>query len=358
MKQKLLLLHEELKYYRVPTWNILTEKYDVTLGFVTKDLTGDQQCLFHKKKFEYYKLGPFKIIKGFKKFARQFDIIVATTNPFLLNFCFSPLICRKLPTVSWSIGFRCSYKNPYLVDRRHTIVDWYYKKVDELFDANIFYMEKAKEFWKGTNLNMKKVFIAPNTTEVEQIDFIPVEKKNILFVGTLYKGKGLDLLISAFNEACHTVRSISKLIIVGGGVMREELERYVKENNIEDKVEFTGPIFDEKILCKYFQQALLCVSPTQGGLTCPKSMGYGVPFVCRKDAITGGEIYHMTSGENGVMYENDSDLTDILIDAFSNPRKYIMMGERAREYYNRNATPRHMAQGILDAVEYAIKNNK
>ena len=83
-------------------------------------------------------------------------------------------------------------------------------------------------------------------------------------------------------------------------------------------------------------------------------MGYGVPFVCRKDAITGGEIYHITNGVNGIHYESDFDLTNILVDAMNCPEKYVEMGRKAKDYYDNNATIQHMAQGAIDAFNYAI----
>ena len=135
---------------------------------------------------------------------------------------------------------------------------------------------------------------------------------------------------------------------------RKALEEYVALQNLSENVIFHGAIYDEKVLADQFSHALLCISPTQGGLSVPKSMGYGVPFVTRKDAITGGEIYHITPGVNGIMYDKDDDLLNILSDACQNSQKYIEMGVKAQEYYNNNATVLHMAQGAMDAIEYVL----
>jgi glycosyltransferase involved in cell wall biosynthesis len=215
-------------------------------------------------------------------------------------------------------------------------------------------MEEAKKFWEGYNLNLKRVFIAPNTTEVLPIDIIPEKKKDILFVGTLYKGKGIDKLLSSVKKVVDKGYSSIHLSIVGDGECRNDLENYVIENELTNNVTFTGGIFEESVLSLYFSQALLCVSPTQGGLSCPKSMGYGVPFVTKKGAITGGEIYHMTSGVNGLMYDDDDDLTAIIEDACVNPYKYVRMGLLAKEYYDNNATIKHMAQGAINALTFVL----
>lgn len=354
-KTKLLILQYELSAYNVPCFNILTEFYDVTVGFYLKDNSGED-CRFRKSKLDVIKIGPFFFVKKLRSIAKEYDIVVFVPNPHVISYVSLPFLPHKYKLISWSIGFRCSYVHPYDTTRKHGIADWFYKKMYQKTDANVFYMEKAKEFWHGCNLDMSRVFVAPNTTDVMSIVVNPERKKNLLFVGTLYKGKGLDKLLSSYKEAVdHGYNSIN-LTIVGDGECRKELEKYVIDNNLSDKVTFTGAVFDEKELSKHFAEALLCISPTQGGLTCPKSMGYGVPFVTRKDAITGGEIYHITSGVNGILYDEDKELTCIIEDACDNPDKYVQMGIAAKNYYDNNATIKHMAQGAIDACNFVLNN--
>lgn len=353
MKKKLLILKNEISSYNVPVYNVISEQFDLTVAYFLDDKSSIK-CNFNKIKLSYFKIKPLYFIKGLNKIVKHFDIVSVAPDPHVPSFYLRSCFCRKYKVVTWGIGFRCSYVHPYILGRKHTFFDKLNEVILKKSDANIFYMEKAKDFWKGCGLDFNKVFIAPNTTEVISTTIKPELKKNILFVGTLYRGKGLDLLLKSFKEAISKTGVSTKLVIVGGGEMREEIEQFISRNNLDEVVELTGPIFDEKILAKQFEVALLCVSPTQGGLTCPKSMGYGVPFVCRKDAITGGEIYHMTTGVNGIMYDKDTDLTDILIDAISNPAKYVDMGIKAKEYYDNNATIKHMAQGAIDAYNFVL----
>ena len=355
-KKKIIILQSCLMQYRVPTWNILADKYDLTIGYYEKGIPESKEHNFKTIKFQSYKIGPFNIVKGLREYIKNYDVVCFVPDPHIPSFILLPFLPHKYKLLTWSIGFRCSYSHPYVVNRQHTIIDsmiyqWIFNKVD----ANIFYMKNALTFWSDNQIDKNRVFIAPNTTEVKPIELIPEKKTGFLFVGTLYRGKGIELLIESFKNAVIKTGSNVKLTIVGNGEMRNDLENYVKCNNLDNSVEFTGAIFDEKVLATHFQKALLCISPTQGGLSCPKSMGYGVPFVCRRDAITGGEIHHMTDGENGIMYDNNSDLDDLLIDAINNPSKYIEMGIKARHYYYNNATPKHMAQGVINAIEFTLK---
>lgn len=355
--KKVLLLQSQIREYRIPTFKHVVEKYELTVATYGDEKKTEDFGL-NVIKLKTIGIGPFQFIKGLRHLAREYDVVVMQPDLHIPSCFLLPFLPHRYKVVSWSIGFRCSYEHPYITTRKHVLADNLFERVLEKCDANIFYMDKAKEFWKDSTLNMDKVFVAPNTTGVEaNCNDNRSLKKDVLFIGTLYKGKGIDLLIKSFAEACRTQHSDSKLYIIGKGPMREELEVIAQSNNISDQVVFVGPVYDEQIISTYFQKAVLCISPTQGGLTCPKSMGYGVPFVCRKDAITGGEIYHMTTGVNGIMYEQDSELTGIIVDAMKNPDKFIEMGTLAKSYYDNNATPKHMAEGIIDAIEYVSNKN-
>lgn len=353
--KKILLLQDQISSYNVSTFNEIAKKYDLTLGYLSKD-DSSQPCLFAKKQFLSKKIGPIIFVPGLRTFCSNFDLVIIMPTMRIVSYCLLPFGRRKYKTSSWSIGFRVSYVHPYVVDRSHGIADWIFKLILSSCDSNIFYMNKARDFWKFSNLRLDNVFEAINTTNVEKIDLIPEKKKDFLFVGTLYKGKGLDLLLQAYKDVIQKSVSDTKLHIVGSGPELESLESFVEDNFLHGKVIFHGPIYDEVEISEIFKKSLLCFSPTQAGLSVPKSMGYGVPFVTRKDAITGGEIFHINPGVNGIVYESDAELINIMGDALSNRLKYIKMGFQAMDYYYKNATINHMAQGAIDAIEYALNN--
>ena len=353
-KKRVLILQNEISAYNVPVYNLISEHYNLTLGFYLKDKS-KQVCNFEKKSFGIKRAGPLTFVKGLRKYAKNFDVVCIVPDMHVVSYCLLPFLPRKYKVVNWSIGFRVSYEHPYVTNRGHIFADRVFQAILSRCDASVFYMEKSKEFWQGTSLDMNKVFVAPNTTEVEPVEIIPEKKRNLLFVGTLYRGKGLDKLLTSVRDVVLKGYRNVHLTIVGDGKCRKELEDYVTDNGIQGNVTFTGAIFDEKVLAGHFAEALLCISPTQGGLSCPKSMGYGVPFVTRKDAITGGEIYHITPDVNGILYENDEDLTTIIEDSCRTPEKYVKMGIAAKDYYDNHATIKHMADGAMNAFRFALE---
>jgi glycosyltransferase involved in cell wall biosynthesis len=105
-----------------------------------------------------------------------------------------------------------------------------------------------------------------------------------------------------------------------------------------------------------FQKTLACISPLQGGLSVLESMGYGVPYITDANAITGGEAFNIVDGKTGLRVNNMSidKLKDIILDISSNKQKYIEMGNNAYKHYWSCRKPEDMAQGVIDAIEYAI----
>lgn len=353
MKRKLLIFQNDISSYSVPVYNIIAERYDLTVAYYNKDKS-KEDCHFNKIQLRPICFKNIRIVKGVYRLAKLFDVVSFLPDLHTLSYWTLPFLPRRFKVVSWSIGFRCSYKHPYDVHRKHTFLDHIFLKILSRCDTSIFYMEKAKEFWSETKLDLDRIFVAPNTTKVLPLDKIEKEKQDFLFVGTLYKGKGLDNLLNSFYEAVVAFGIHNQLHIIGEGSERIKLEEFVTTHQLNDKVFFHGAIYDEKQLASYFSKSLICISPTQAGLSVPKSMGYSVPFVTRRDAITGGELYHITPGKNGVLYDNDVELVSILVDASNNPTKYLEMGASAKRYYDNYATVANMARGALSAFDYAI----
>lgn len=353
-KKKVLLVLNTINDYRVETYNLINEVFDFTVAYDQMDQT-KSECQFKKLKLPSKKIGPFNIFgRKFWSECKKYDAVITSFDIHNFEFAFIPFIRRRYKLLTWSIGLRCSYTRPYDVTRKHEILDRLALSILNKADANIFYMDKAKEFWTRTSLDMNKVFIAPNTTSINLIT-PKSPKTSILFVGTLYKGKGVDKLIYAFHKIADKINDNITLDIIGKGDQQAPLKQLTHDLNLQDRVKFHGPIYNEQELAKYFEKAIICVSPTQAGLTVPKSMGYGVPVITKKDAITGGEIYHITSGVNGIIYENDEELPEVLCKNISVSSALSKMGENAMNYYKQNATPRHQAQGVIDALDFVFQ---
>lgn len=357
---KVLIFQNEISHYRIPIFNRIAESHELTLA-VQKDFTLSEQIKFSVLKVRARRIGGF-FFHDFSCLAlfKQYDVVIAGSDlhyPLLIAAFFLPR--RKYVLGSFGIGLRCSYTRRYDLHRKHTFVDWVAKQVLLHADFNIFYMKENTAFWHN-ELPAENTFIAHNTVEILPTDVNEIKRRktSILFVGTLYKQKKIYELVDSYIRVRQQNKDFFSLEIVGPGPELPVLSEMIKEKGLTDCIHLHGPVYDENMLKPLFLSSALCVSPDQAGLSVLKSLGYGVPFVTRSNAITGGERLNIKDGVNGFFYDSDTELDEILLYAWKNPEEIAKLSHNAYEYYRQNATPDKMAGGFLRAIEYGKQRIK
>jgi len=132
----------------------------------------------------------------------------------------------------------------------------------------------------------------------------------IIYIGRIAQEKSLDVIINKMPETLKLVPD-AKLVIVGNGPKREDLEELSKSLGIEKSVIFTGPRPWAEI-GKYYQLGDVFVSASTSetqGLTYIEAMAAQVLVVAKKDRSIEGVVI---DGETGYYFENDSELPAIL----------------------------------------------
>ncbi len=355
IKIKVLIIQPKIPHYRIEFFLQISKLYKLTIlhsGTYIKNYENN----FKQLTWPIRKIGPFKFFtRNLHKLCNNYDVVISEANIRYLDRNFlimNPF--RKYKWISWGPGVTSSYNKKY--DSNEFLNRFRYF-IFKHADANIFYSDYPLIKYIKAGIKPEKLFVAPNTTHVTFNNGITFKKNKLIFVGTLYKQKGLFELLDAYKEVYKENKNIIKpLVIVGQGPEYDRIMYWIKDNNLEDLITLTGPIYDHTILEKYFREAYACISPGQAGLTVLTSMGYGTPFITRKNAITGGEIFNIEHGVNGILYNNSEELKEIIVDIINNPGKYIEMGERARQYYLKNRQIENMVNVFKDAVEF-VKNN-
>lgn len=358
MKKKVTILYNKLFHYRIPIFNLLAEQYDLTVVYSYP--AKDEDISQYKFKTIYVpikKVGNLYFHKqSIKALCKDVDVVIAYGQVSYVDYMKLAFGRRYFKLILWSIGAPASYGRRYGEGSSiyYAIGDFIRKRVDAL----IFYSDKAKEMHISRGFDANQLFVANNTVKVEKIELNAELKQNILFIGTLYLEKGLQSLLDSYKEANIVDSLIPRLIIVGGGDEFSLVKDWVVANHMEEKIELLGPIYDRNEKAKIFQKTLACISPDQAGLSVLESLGYGVPFITTKDAITGGESFNIQNNFNGILMESISELKDTILEVSRNRDKYIKMGENAYSYYWTNRTPEIMAKGIEDAIEYSLTIKK
>jgi glycosyltransferase involved in cell wall biosynthesis len=350
---KVLLINPLIPDYRIPIFNLIGSKHDLTV-LHSGNIRNEENYFFKQVYFENKKIGPFFWSSiNLNRICKKYDIIISEANIRYLDrnlLIINPL--RKYKWISWGIGVSASYDKKI---GENKIFDFFRFLIFKKTNALIFYSNFPIARYLKAGFNKESIFVANNTTEVNydvEIDFL---KEYILFVGTLYAQKNIYYLLDAYKA--YSLISIKPIVlhIIGNGPEKENIEKYIKLNKLENNILLHGAVYDQDILQKYFRSSLACISPGQAGLSVLTSMGYGTPFVTKSDAITGGEIFNIINNENGIIFNKYEDLIDILFDIEQNKEKYIKYGLNARKFYIENRLPEMMANEFINACNFVFK---
>ena len=107
-------------------------------------------------------------------------------------------------------------------------------------------------------------------------------------------------------------------------------------------------------MLNYYAEAIVSVSFGQAGLAVLQSLAYGVPFITKRNAISGGEKTNIKDGFNGYFCEDNSEpLSQKILELCNDIQKARVLGQNAYNYYNEYCTIENMVQVFRDAIESA-----
>lgn len=351
MKPKVIILYNKLFHYRIPIWNILAQYCDLTVTYSEGgEITIPENVYFKVKYLQpYNKAKRFVIQKAnIRKMAKDYDVVIAYGDIAWLKLSTLPWF-NKTKVIFWTLGVSASYDSGY--DKKSTwdkIRAFFYKQAD----AMVFYTTYPIDKYEKMGIPRDRMFEAPNTVSVIPVKD-EIKKDSLLFIGTLYRQKGIQYLLDAYKINRNNP-NIVPLNIIGKGPDSEYIAQWIKDNNMEDVIKMHGAIYDDEEKAKFFVKAYACISPLQAGLSVLESMGYGVPFVTIKDAITGGEVFNIHNGVDGITMDSIDELNGLIADIFDNKQKYLDYGIKAKEFYDNCRKPEDMADGLWKAIQYVL----
>ncbi len=163
----------------------------------------------------------------------------------------------------WGMKGLLSYmvRNPYLATILEKICLRYADKI-------IVVIEEHKELLVSRGVNPRKIYVVSNTVEDGfyneiQIDHSITKQYRdyyvLLYVGQLSPERDLDTPIRAIHYLVDKFDKL-KLVIVGEGVSRNQLEELVVKEGVSDWVDFTGWVKFE-LTASYIQSSKICIIP-------------------------------------------------------------------------------------------------
>ena len=247
------------------------------------------------------------------------------------------------------------HKNSYLASFIYAVETAFneflgkYKKNVEFFIApSRFLKNKLIEF----GMDREKIIYIPNFIDLNKYEPNYDFEDYFLYFGRISMEKGIDLLIDAF---CNLNHKKIKLIIVGDGPIRAEMERKVEKLNNKN-IKFTGYLSRSK-LKKIIQNALAIILPSQWYENAPMSVleafAYGKPVIGAKI----GGITEMIDEEiNGYLFKaGDIDDLKIKMESMIKKDKFkiIEMGKNAREKVKKEYNAELHYEKLMEVYEKA-----
>jgi glycosyltransferase involved in cell wall biosynthesis len=219
--------------------------------------------------------------------------------------------------------------------------------------------KNAEKFPYGVNT---KIFY-PTPKELKLINKLGISSidKILMFMGTIYDFAGLDEFISKFKNMEKKIPNV-KLIIVGDGPHKNELQKQIIKQNLENKIIITGFV-DQKEIPKYLSLADICINTFEINnitkLIIPtKILEY---MACGKPVITTPlpGIKEFFSEENyGVLFSEMDTFHDSVIKLFLDNKKRIEMGRINDKYVKNNLDWNMIVKSLIEKFKQVIRDQQ
>ncbi|MGE0544876.1 MAG: glycosyltransferase family 4 protein [Dehalococcoidia bacterium] len=232
---------------------------------------------------------------------------------------------------------------------------WLRQIMGRLGSGMIVYTEsqacELREWMPGVS-----IIAAPNALySVAEIGAVTSDQSPaaFIYVGRLVPAKKPELLLHAFAMAVGRLPEESRLIFVGEGPARGELERHADKAGLSGRVEFTGHVADPAALKTLFARSIAGVSPGNAGLSITQSLSFGVPMIIARNEPHGPEIEAAREGENALMFheDNPSALADALVGVWNERDRWIA----ARDAIARDCAMRYSADLMASRIIQAAR---
>ncbi len=232
---------------------------------------------------------------------------------------------RILPCVaSFSKCWRCSGLANYA---RWKLVRWLVLRKVTKFVVKYDYMKKLAV---ESGIGEDKVEVVPFWIDIERVGEIAnspgfriagVSRQDRVFVhvGRIVLGKGTLRSLKALSMLTERIRK-AKLILVGDGILRKDMENFCVDNHLEGKVIFAGNVSHEDVF-RYLSLADCVISGQVSdnySWTLLEYMGAGKPIIATNVGSTSEILRH---GYNALLCEpTPESLSSRMQQLLENPR--------------------------------------
>jgi glycosyltransferase involved in cell wall biosynthesis len=244
-----------------------------------------------------------------------------------------------------------------------------------LLKADLFismYSEMTDEFVEY-GVDRQNTTVIPNSVDNNQYSLaasdekeslreslgLPKDHKIAIYTGRIVSYKGVPSLLEVWNELRQEYNNISLVICGSGGVdiyaCEEEMHCFVKDNQMEDVVRFTGSVSN---IAEYLRASDIFVLPTENDafpLCLLEAMACGMPIITTTVGALKDVIEHK---RNGIVMTPGSknELRDSLVTLLNDEKLCDAIGKNAMNDVRNNYTLDIVAQMYVDLFNKCLEN--
>lgn len=225
--------------------------------------------------------------EGVKLMREGFDIIHANGfNALIVGLMLGRLF--KVPVVATFHGFQrlwakeARWRPSLTFSLTYPVEKFLLKHADKVIFQSKTLFNAIKETYSLSDMHAE---IIPHPLDVSRFRFSEGNpaKPTVLFVGSLTRVHGVDLLIEAVPHIIEKVPSV-QVIIVGGGPRRKYIEDLIERLGISYAVKLVGKVTDPNVLAQIYTESTVVVIPLRYkgyilSLVAEEAMASGRPVV-------------------------------------------------------------------------------
>ncbi len=203
----------------------------------------------------------------------------------------------------------------------------------------------------ATSNHVNTDLFSPEVSKRESLNKYSNELQIVLYVGTMDKRRGLDILVKSFARVRKKVPDVI-LIMVGDGTDKTNLEKLAHDLDIQNHVIFTGevPYFE---VPSFIATADIAISPIppkwyfviSSPLKLIEYMSVAKPVVANEEIPEHKEVLEESGGGICVPFTPEA-FAEAMIELINNPEKAAEMGRRGREWVVNNRSYEILARQV------------
>lgn len=369
------------KFYPPVHGGIETATYELAEGLIARGIPTDVLCANTNRRTVHDTYGPVRVVRAgsygkllstsvapglVSELARtrgQHDIVhVHLPNP-MANLALRLAPPRSKIVLHWHSDIINQARALKLYEPLQT---WMLKRADVIIATSPLYAEHS--LWLRPHLH--KVQVVPLgiqpirlqqpagqlTRAREALRARHGDGPIVFSIGRMATYKGFDVLI----DACRGITPDALIVVGGGGELLDTHRQQVREQELENRIVFTGRLSDVEVAAYMAEAALFCLPSTNRaeafGMVLLEAMLAGLPIVATE--ITGSGVPWVNAhGESGlnVPVNQPTALANAINSLLLDPALARKYGEAGRRRFEAHFTADQMVEKTLEIYRQVLR---